>query len=63
VLSGATKERELARAPQRPDYVIDGIAALLPGAPGEAGEPANPATVLARGDDPSGPPGCEGSAR
>ena len=63
VLSGATKERELARAPQRPDYVIDGITALLPGAPGEAGEPANPATVLARGDDPSGPPGCEGSAR
>jgi len=39
VLSGATKERELARAPQRPDYVIDGIAALLPGAPGEAEEP------------------------
>lgn len=39
VLSGATNERELARAPQRPDYVIDGIAALLPAAPGEAEKP------------------------
>jgi HAD superfamily hydrolase (TIGR01450 family) len=36
VLSGATTERELALAPERPDYVIDGIAALLPGAPGGA---------------------------
>jgi HAD superfamily hydrolase (TIGR01450 family) len=39
VLSGATTERELARAPQRPDYVIDGIAVLLPAAPGDAEEP------------------------
>jgi HAD superfamily hydrolase (TIGR01450 family) len=30
VLSGATTEDELARSPQRPDYVIDGIAGLLP---------------------------------
>jgi ribonucleotide monophosphatase NagD (HAD superfamily) len=30
VLSGATTEDELARSPQRPDYVIDGIARLLP---------------------------------
>jgi ribonucleotide monophosphatase NagD (HAD superfamily) len=34
VLSGATTEGELAGAPQRPDYVIDGIAALLPDEPG-----------------------------
>jgi len=32
VLSGATTADEAARSPQRPDYVIDGIAALLPDA-------------------------------
>jgi ribonucleotide monophosphatase NagD (HAD superfamily) len=31
VLSGATTADEAAGSPQRPDYVIDGIAALLPG--------------------------------
>ena len=31
VLSGATTRGELLGSPQRPDYVIDGIAALLPG--------------------------------
>ncbi len=44
VLSGVTSEAEIAAAPQRPDYVIDGIAALLPGEPrerGAAGERAN----------------------
>jgi HAD superfamily hydrolase (TIGR01450 family) len=41
VLSGATTEGELARAPQRPDYVIDGVAALLPDKPDEPGERAN----------------------
>jgi ribonucleotide monophosphatase NagD (HAD superfamily) len=30
VLSGATGDGELAGSPQRPDYVIDGIASLLP---------------------------------
>jgi HAD superfamily hydrolase (TIGR01450 family) len=35
VRSGATTERGLAESPHRPDYVIDGIAALLPGEPGE----------------------------
>jgi NagD protein len=30
VLSGATTRGELLGSPQRPDYVIDGIAALLP---------------------------------
>jgi HAD superfamily hydrolase (TIGR01450 family) len=30
VMSGATSERELAGSAQRPDYVIDGIASLLP---------------------------------
>ncbi len=30
VLSGATGERELAGSAERPDYVIDGIASLLP---------------------------------
>ncbi len=44
VLSGATTEDELARSPQRPDYVIDGIAALLPDEPGDREEPANAAT-------------------
>jgi len=66
VLSGATTEHELADAPQRPDYIIDGIAALLPGAPGEAEEPDEPAsaaTVSSRGDDPPKPPRSEGSAR
>ena len=64
VLSGATTERDLAGAPQRPDYIIDGIAALLPGAPGEAeepDEPANAATVLSRGDDPPNPPDPRGA--
>lgn len=44
VLSGATTEDELSRSPQRPDYVIDGIAALLPDEPGDRDEPANAAT-------------------
>jgi NagD protein len=44
VLSGATTEDELACSPQRPDYVIDGIAALLPDEPGDRDEPANAAT-------------------
>jgi HAD superfamily hydrolase (TIGR01450 family) len=35
VLSGATTGAELADSPHRPDYVIDGIAALLPAEPGE----------------------------
>ena len=35
VLSGATTGAELADSPHRPDYVIDGIAALLPTEPGE----------------------------
>jgi len=35
VLSGATTERELAGAAARPDYVIHGIAGLLPGEPDE----------------------------
>ena len=30
VLSGATAADEVPSSPQRPDYVIDGIAALLP---------------------------------
>jgi HAD superfamily hydrolase (TIGR01450 family) len=34
VLSGATTRAELAGSPHRPDYVIDGVAELLPGAPG-----------------------------
>ncbi len=34
VLSGATTEGELADSRHRPDYVIDGIAALLPDEPG-----------------------------
>jgi len=41
VLSGATTEGELADSPHRPDYVIDGIGALLPDAPDEADERAN----------------------
>jgi HAD superfamily hydrolase (TIGR01450 family) len=41
VLSGATTPGELAGLPQRPDYVIDGIADLLPGEPGAPGEHAN----------------------
>jgi hypothetical protein len=66
VLSGATTKAELARAPQRPDYIIDGIAALLPGGPGgaeEPDEPADAATVMARGDDLPEPRRSEGSAR
>jgi hypothetical protein len=38
VLSGVTAADEAARSPQRPDYVIDGIAALLPDEP-RADEP------------------------
>ena len=44
VLSGVTSEAEIADAPWRPDYVIDGIAALLPDdrdERGQAGERAN----------------------
>jgi NagD protein len=41
VLSGATSEGELADSPHRPDYVIDGIAALLPDEPDEPGERAD----------------------
>jgi HAD superfamily hydrolase (TIGR01450 family) len=41
VLSGATGEGELAGASHRPDYVIDGLGALLPGEPGEPGERAD----------------------
>jgi HAD superfamily hydrolase (TIGR01450 family) len=37
VLSGATGAGELAGSPQRPDYVIDGIASLLPD--GDGGGP------------------------
>jgi len=33
VLSGATTERDLAGSAVQPDYVIDGIADLLPGPP------------------------------
>jgi HAD superfamily hydrolase (TIGR01450 family) len=60
VLSGATTEGELIGSPLRPDYAIDGIAALLPD---ETVETANAATVLAQGDDPPKPPRSEGSAR
>ena len=46
VLSGATTGAELADSPHRPDYVIDGIAALLPAG---SGEPASVPAARPRG--------------
>jgi HAD superfamily hydrolase (TIGR01450 family) len=67
VLSGVTGEAELAGAPQRPDYVIDGLGALLPdqpdqpdqpGASGGAGGPGERDGSGERGNGPT-----EGSTR